>query len=402
MARGRKKKTTTKFSRKSILTAERAHYGDEPTWENIDSIEDKSLVWLKTCNWYNICSHRKQWKKWVVEYLKTTKNTTHKKLYALVKSLPESSFDRRTAQMSRIISLGGKDIIPPYEMTEFSENLVRLFTEASTKLMQKKKAEQKMASSSSAGQKIETKPNPQMYMQRAADSILEELEPLLDALYENPKAGEKKIDLYSILQRNEIKGRVVTFISNPIESRLKEMKKALNNDDESIVEGYEYLTKPQKKIVVNTLTQMLEDCERQKKATKKLRTRKRAPKSKIDLLKSFKTKDKDDDYKLVGAAPSSIIGAKSAIFFNCKTKKLIVLHLDSTNHKGLSIKGTKVVNIDTSKSIEIALRKPLETLAKVKSGKIRAINNTIKDLTTKPKEATGKVNSHCVLVKVLK
>lgn len=69
---------------------------------------------------------------------------------------------------------------------------------------------------------------------------------------------------------------------------------------------------------------------------------------------------------------------------------------------GLGIKGSTVTGFDEKTSIVKKLRKPTEQVNKLLEGGKVILRKYMDDIKCKPKEATGRINKECILVRIIK
>ena len=83
-----------------------------------------------------------------------------------------------------------------------------------------------------------------------------------------------------------------------------------------------------------------------------------------------------------------------------KTKKLSVYKTESS--AGIQVKGTTLQNYEPELSCTKTLRKPVETLAALsKAGKVQ-LRKFIDELSTKPQEVNGRVNTDMLIIRTVK
>jgi hypothetical protein len=176
----------------------------------------------------------------------------------------------------------------------------------------------------------------------------------------------------------------------------QELEEALAGTDEQLNEGYSNFTKIQLKRFIALLDTIVSDAEQVKKTVfRKPRTRKVKPAG--EVVKNMKFKVSDETYGIVSVQPYKIIGASEVWVFNTKYKKLQVYK--SLDNDNLTVKGTTILNYNTSTSMSKTLRKPELVTGYATMGK-RALNSAYKDLKTKPTVPNGRVNEECVILAV--
>ena len=193
-----------------------------------------------------------------------------------------------------------------------------------------------------------------------------------------------------------LNGPIVKHLIANYAKQKQELEEALAGTDEQLNEGYSNFTKIQLKRFIALLDTLVSDAEQVKKTVfRKPRARKVKPAG--EVVKNMKFKATDETYGIVSVQPYKIIGASEVWVFNTKYKKLQVYK--SLDNDNLTVKGTTILNYNTSTSMSKTLRKPELVKEYATLGK-RALNSTFKDLKTKPTVPNGRVNEECVILAV--
>lgn len=213
----------------------------------------------------------------------------------------------------------------------------------------------------------------------------------------------KKFDPYREMVSHEpkIKPAHAKIIQDAFAPMLAEAREVAEFKDEDIKEAYGFFTaRPaeRKKFLefyekIQTATDTLIN---EGKAQRKTRVKK-AP-SKDKLIAKIKYKDKEPALGLASINPVSILDASVLWVYNTKNRKLIKFEADPLV-KTLSIKGTTIIGFDEKKTVQKTVRKPdvlkgSNKLARTKFDKLYA------ELTTTETQANGRINEHCILIKV--
>ena len=142
---------------------------------------------------------------------------------------------------------------------------------------------------------------------------------------------------------------------------LNEYKAALAGRDPYVVESYAHLGKRELKAAISWWEQAITDINtfgQIKQSVRKTRTRKAKPVSKIvgklKFLKSF------NDLGLVSIDPAQILKSSELWVYNTKLRK--IGRYVALGNSSFDIKGTRLLNLDTVKSVQKTLRKPAEQL----------------------------------------
>lgn len=187
-------------------------------------------------------------------------------------------------------------------------------------------------------------------------------------------------------------GKIASYLE---ETYLREMAEAYSGKDEQLVEGYSFLTKPRFKKLIQMLSETANAFRTfadEKKSERK--PRKKKQKTASQLIKKVKYLPESKEFGLKSISPEKIIGSEMLVVFNEKYRTLTVFF--SKDPRGLTVKGTTVMNYDEKKSLCKKLRKPKDVLSKL-SG-VRAVQNALNTIKTKPSKMSGRINENCVLV----
>jgi hypothetical protein len=222
-----------------------------------------------------------------------------------------------------------------------------------------------------------------------------------EGLYDEVVAGGT-VDpkAYDYLVSNTVPQSQIKKFEDLFTARKTELGEALAKADEQVVEAYRHYKAADFKrhhAFIQSILDALDQYRSVKKATKKARV-KRAP-NKEKLVSKLKYMKEEKTLKLVSINPVDIVGAQELWAYNTKTRKLYKYIADSLTGP-LGIKGTSVINFDTTKSVGKTLRKPEEKLkefAKASKIQLRKFLDEIKATET---IGNGRMNSDIVLLKV--
>jgi len=210
-----------------------------------------------------------------------------------------------------------------------------------------------------------------------------------------------KISFIKYLQSENVDRKTINdFIennSNFIQSQIDELDIALTGDDYQVKESYSNYRKPELREFKEMLLQIIDDSNKYKDSKKIVRKKKKtSPDKLVKNVKLFSEPYQVGDSFITTLDAVAIVGSKHIFLYNTKTRELAYYTGDS-----LSIKGMTIINFDVDKSWIKTLRKPEQVLTKVASCTKMAIENISSLVTTKPKVATGRINSNQILVKAI-
>ena len=213
----------------------------------------------------------------------------------------------------------------------------------------------------------------------------------------------KNFDPYKemIVHQPAIKPAHAKIIQQMYEAEYAEAQELVAWEDEDIKEAYSQFTgraQERKNFLkfyelIMTATSTLINTG---KANRKPRTRK-AP-SKEKLVAKVKYRESDPAIGLASINPVSILEANELWVYNTKNRKLMH-YVAEPMVGGLGVKGTSIVGFDAKQSTQKTIRKPeilkgADKLARTKFEKL------YKELTTTDTGCNGRLNEHCILIKV--
>lgn len=237
----------------------------------------------------------------------------------------------------------------------------------------------------------------QRFAIKIGDTIMADIDEFESQLMDGQKAS---IDLYERFKVHQLTSQAISHVQPRIEETLAEYNDALNKTCEQAVEAYSHLTKTEIKRRVSVYTQMLDDLEKVRNATKAKRApRAKKPKSIDKQIEKVKYQKENSEYKLVSINPTQIVGSRYLYTFNTKTRKIVEYFTDSTS--GFEISGTSIKNFDPEKSRTTTLRKPEEFIPIVVSKTVKQIDKEFGKLTTKMTVPNGRLNEDTILLRVV-
>ncbi len=168
-----------------------------------------------------------------------------------------------------------------------------------------------------------------------------------------------------------------------------------NAEDDYLNEAWGHLKPKYHKKIMDFYGVIVDDIDRLiKNSTAQRKPRKKKTLSATRLVSKLKYESEHSDLKLVSINPEKIIGCSELWVYNTKYNRLGVYYAENSV-RGLSVKGCTIQNFDSSISIQKTARKPedvLKTLTK------RTLNKNLKQMTTKEKEVTGRINAQTILL----
>lgn len=401
-----------------VVALDRKNTGDEPEWKDGTDIscEDYYLRRAKCFRFYTYYLGSKDMKPWILKWME--KNSYSVKDIATVKRSPTWYPLSTIGKLVRMLDLGMPDMHPDaeeYYKATYSDlkdiqgkplgptlasdlikmELKDIIRDINATIPIPEKVVKVEAKKVSPARKLEDRVN---------DEVIKYLDGLLDSIaVMDPKTSPAKIptiDITRHLTQYKIPTAGASHVIEWLSKNLEEFNSAYDESDEQMVEGYEYLRKPQLRRIVENFTKMLEDAKKYwGKKEKGKKTRKKRVRTADTQIKRLKYLVKCDDYKLESVDPLKLPFAQRVYFFNTKNRQLSIYF--ASGHAGLSIKGTTLQDFDKESSVIMTLRKPEEVLGVLTTGLKGKIDKMIAGLKTKPRKANGRVNANMIILSTL-
>jgi hypothetical protein len=339
-------------------------------------------------NWYNYFYDSDQAKTWVVEYIKEFYKTD-KELIKNVNRI-DANHCRTCGWCCRILLLGGN---LPEDIKQ--RNLAKIRSLASRFSSVGDEASEEEGGT----QKEEVKQviSIQERVTNRANELIADIEVHLDNYYRD----ETQFKASDWLSQNDVKPQIAQRIADYYKPLYSEAYDALNGKDEQLREGYSHWKKPKLKAYVEFIKSIISAAETRSviaKAIRKPRKKKEKPAS--VLVAKLKYKEKDETYNVTSVDPKQIIGCNQLWVFNTKYRTMAVYN--AMGPAGLGIKGCTVTGYDEKTSIVKKLRKPTEQVNKLLEGGKVVLRKYMDEIKCKPKEASGRINSDVVLLRIIR
>jgi hypothetical protein len=387
--------------REGAVSLDAVHLGPEPVWDDGRTFEtdvDRDCAILKAFNWYNSMASENDRKKWILDYVKHNKYNSEiiktlsrldgKDMVIEYGDIPDSlGFD--AGIIARLLFLG----CPLAEV--YKGRLDASITFLCRRENRRYAKEQTVVAAAPTEPK---RPNVQEFIASRVHQIIPDLEEIFDSLMKPD--GKVSYDLKAYFADKDLKGvhfsGIREWFSAP--QYTTELDEAISGVDPDIAEAYTGYTKAALKAARKFVAEIVEACgdlTTAYKASKPKTIRRKSSKSPIDIVKNLKFKKEDVDRGLKSVSAFKIVGAQRLTVFNCETEMFTIFEANSAH--GLSVKGSSILHFDEKKSKTKKLRKPKEVLAACTGQGIRAVKGVFDKLTTKEKEASGRINEHCIL-----
>ena len=364
----------------------------EPSWSNIDGMTDDDILFkiMKSMYWYRINSTKKQLKQWTLKHIKDEFGPKKVKDY---KNGNKLSYEL-AGSICRIIYLGCP--------TRFVEDKLHKSLEEINKdtIYSRKRSVEAAKKSVAANKKINSKTRFNEQLKEYCYAINKEIDRFID--YPNTKKKDWFNADNSFKSKN-IKPEFAAEIMKEVGSTLNEVKAALNEEDEQLVEAYDYLKRRWHTRLVEFLTNITDvarkysDKKTPSKTGKKKSRKSISPKklvNKLPYIKSFKEKDLD----IESCEPSKIIGSSVLIVYNT-VSRLVYVYV-ANNNVGLSVSGASIKGYNSNKSFLKKLRSPKHSINVICNITKKFAIEHIKDVKTVEKPVRPRLNKNCVIIKI--
>ena len=170
-----------------------------------------------------------------------------------------------------------------------------------------------------------------------------------------------------------------------------------NADDDYLNEAWGHLKPKYHKKIMDFYGIIVDDIDRLiKNSTAQRKPRKKKTLSATRIVSKLKYQVEHPELRLVSVNPEKVVGATELWVYNTKSNRLGVYYAENSI-RGLSVKGSTILNFDSDTSVQKTARKPEEVLSTLTK---RTLNKNMKQMKTKDKEVTGRINAQTILLGV--
>jgi hypothetical protein len=207
-------------------------------------------------------------------------------------------------------------------------------------------------------------------------------------------------DMYKYLAENKASAAIAKKIPEQYQDIIDEVTEALLGKSKQLKEGYNHMTKSEKKAFINFVKKIQTDSERYAENHKPIRKPKKAKqftaKEKVSKLNFL---GEDVDNQLTSIDPGKIIGAEILYLFNAKTNQMS--YYQALDRGGLDVTGTTIKNFDENESqVKKLGAKTTYFLDRVLGGGKIVLNKCMNEINSKASKVTGRVNNNMIILKV--
>ena len=340
---------------------------------------------IMALNYYNSNHDDKDKKKWFIShYAKIDKKSAVELL-----KVDEQHF-RTAGVLARMIE--GGSVLQEKEMDHLTQNTEKLLAQIEKRQKSQDKQDKKDADAAQAASPSNVI-SIQQRMEEKAHDLAGEIEGAIDDFV----LGGCKSDFSTknYLLANQVAGPIAKRIGELFVNTAKEIREAIEGEDEQLVEGYSHFTKRELKKFLEFVDNIISDCNQMVQTAKANRApRKRKEVSPTKQVARMKFMREFAELNLKSVNPTNIIGSTEVWFYNTKYRRIGVYRAEGTT---LSVKGTTIIGFDIKESKAFTLRKPEEFFKGLSMGK-RALTNAMKTLKTKPSAPNGRINEETILI----
>ena len=211
----------------------------------------------------------------------------------------------------------------------------------------------------------------------------------------------QKFSAYNRFRGHGLKSNSINIFKGLLEYEYNNIKEAYDRTCEQCVEAYSHISKGNKKKILKQFEDVFADLEKLRTSFRSARKpRAHKPRTSDKQVERLQYMEESIDDKLVSINPVLIPGSHKLYVYNTKQRRLFEYVTESVH--GFEVSGTTIKNFDDESRV-VLLRKPEEILPLVLDQTERQIQKIWNDkITTKSNKPTGRINSDCILLRVLK
>jgi len=223
-----------------------------------------------------------------------------------------------------------------------------------------------------------------------AASIIEKwIDEYIEALQFNKNIKRKNVK--TVIDFYGVKPREAKEVSLHFEKMLHELNSVIDQSDEDLIEGWDYLNMTKLKRLQNYLELIVNEFKIRGTITR--RKKKITPEKMVKSVK-YMVEDKELGESI---DPQHIIGARGILLYNVKQKKISFYSSES----GLSVQGTTLKNFDKA-IVKKCGRKNNKWVKKLASSAINRMINEINTVKATQQEATGRINKDTLIMRIIR
>lgn len=290
-------------------------------------------------------------------------------------------------------ALGGK------ELTDKEQQLIIKESDAAYRKMESAEIKQSTLIINERKSPEKPKKNIQEIMIAKAMDCQAELETQWDEYIDSDiKANQKFPKFREYMKLHNVLPQHIHIIKEEWIMLKAEIDGAIEGEDEQLVEGYSVYNKNQLKNMSKYCEAVLQDCDVYvdwKKTS--VKPRKKKLKTPEQMVKKLQYCESYAELKLKSIDPTEIVRATQMWVYNVKNRKL--QYYKAEENSGFIVKGTTISGFHTTESQQKTLRKPAETLKKIKVASKDNAKMAFDLLKTTGTACNGRFNKNLVIIK---
>lgn len=362
-------------TKRSSKDLNQIHYGPEPV---LTHLENNVSEMGKLLNWYAIMTDGATRARWMNEYVKENYD---KDFYSSFLGIPNSFFTASLVGITR----------QKVHKATLGEGLEEWLDKRIRELQQKKGKD-------IAPKSYNKKPKKsiQQLMEEKLYDMLGEVEYEIDKFIDDDYTSD--FNMYEWCEKHDLNAKMASLITPHYKPLAIEVKN--EEQDDQLKEAYAYMGMSGRRKFVEFLKNIMDDAERwasNKKQQFKPRMRKAKLVDATTKVKRLKFKQDDRDLKISSINPATIIGASELWVYNTKTKILQVyrgnLDVRGTTIYGYGVGGAKQKSIG---------RSPAKYIKRCLDGGKLVLRKLMDEINSVEKDANGRINEHCILLRAEK
>ena len=370
--------------------SEATHHGYEPTWNGVGenpvqiTEQNKKSELQRGLNWHSFIADKKDYIKYVEEWIKETRPKTAKKDLVAWNKVPEKIITNTYPTIARMILQGypiQKSIIQ--ELNDWIDELIEEYKHS-------KKEENGIE-----------RVSVQDRMRAQVSPVLSELDVVMDTIIDGKKPTE---EWKNKLDKSEFKTPHLAFIEKYLTKNIEEWEEAIDAMDKKyqndtsiqLAEAYKSTGKKKLKEMSILFRTIRQSIDKKVETVKVDRIRHKKPVDKAKLVKKLKYLKTEPKLKLESIKPIELLGTSTVWTYDTIKRKL-AFHQSSTTGN-IHVKGTTLIGVDVSG--QKILRKPETQLPEfMKLRKWTTQKEWFDDVKAVEQPVKGRTNDGLLLLK---
>jgi len=369
-------------------TLEDKYLGPEPNYgphNNVGEGEERLKEYHRGASWFYYYENRKKAHNAILHYAKHDLKLTNKELVNLNKN-PVWKINQKNYKPIAMYQAGW--VGAPLDLEAVNQRLRDLVKKGEKIKLQKLK---------------ESPPKPVITPQeRTRKKVIETIYMDWDSTIVEGWFDEdytQKFSAYNRFRGYGLKSNSINIFKALLEQEYNNIQEAYNRTCEQCVEAYSHITKGNKRKILKQFEDVFADLEKLRTSFKSARKpRAHKPKTSDKQVERLQYMEESIDDKLVSINPVLIPRSHKLFVYNTKQRRLFEYKTESAH--GFEVSGTTIKNFDDESRVAL-LRKPEEILPQILNKTEKQIEKVWSNITTKINKPTGRINSDCILLRVI-